>query len=163
MPPVKGDKIRIEDKLEIRRLYRTKELNQSEIAEKYSRSRERINVICNDKSLDGLENSIIEKENLALQESFIPRMIATKSKLLDRIDRLIDTETNIAKVTTALKEFNTNLQLLSGRPTEIKIEEKTLLDANKLYDQLKGDPDAISAYLLNERKAVDIVEVKTDE
>ena len=88
MPPVKGDKIRIEDKLEIRRLYRTKELNQTEIAEKYSRSRERINVICNDKSLDGLENSIIEKENLALQESFIPRMIATKSKLLDRIDRL---------------------------------------------------------------------------
>lgn len=137
----------VEQKLEIRRLYRKKEKNRRELAEMFDKSEVTISQVLNDNSLDNLETRVVEKENKVLVERLVNRMIETRVKILDKIDQLLPHERDLRKITPLLTEFNKIIQILQNRPTEIKEQRKLSINLNEIINL---PPEKRADYLLYE-------------
>lgn len=153
----KGAGLSVEDKLEIRSLYRNKTMTQADIAEKFNKSRQTINAVCMDESLEILDAKIIDKEIDSIKTNILRRSKNIRDRVLTKIEQNLGNEKDLRKLTPLLKELNNSIQLLQNRPTEIKEVKQIKIDANKLVEQLQGNPEDISSYLLGDRKATDIV------
>lgn len=159
MSQEKNDQLTIEDKLEIRRLYRTKEMTQDQIGEKFQRSRVTINKICNDETLDDLEIKAIEKEGKFTMKDFVKKLESIQQKVVKRIEAVLDDgESDLRKLTPLLKELNNHLQVLRGRPTSINETRKLSLDVNEV---LKLSPEQRADYLIG-KKYEDVIDIPNE-
>lgn len=143
-----NNELTIEQKLEIRTLYRKKKelgITSNDIANKFGKSRQTISSVINDKSLIPLENKTLVREEKMLASKMIDYLETIQSKVLKRIDEQLDNGSgNLTSLVKALKEVGNELRLINGKPTEIKETRKLSVDLNKLQEL---SPDKIADYL----------------
>ena len=144
----RDNELTIEQKLEIRTMNRNKKqmgITTADIAEKFSKSRQTISQVINDKSLAALEHKGIVKEETRLIKNSITVLERIYDKVLLKLDkRLDDDDIKSTDLIKAIKEVGTQLQLLAGKPTSIKEERTLKVDLNEL---VKLPPEKVAEYL----------------
>jgi len=138
----RDNELTIEQKLEIRTMNRNKKqmgITTADIAEKFSKSRQTISQVINDKSLAALEHKGIVKEETRLIKNSITVLERIYDKVLLKLDkRLDDDDIKSTDLIKAIKEVSTQLNLLAGKPTKIVEERKLSVDLN-VITKLPGD------------------------
>jgi len=132
--PSKTPPLTNEQKLEIRRLYAIEHKTQKDIAVIFGKTPLAIHSVCADDTLKAFEDKMVAKE-----EQKWANRISNKSKdiverLVNRLEKQIDKETDVRKLVDGIEKLGKYINVLEGRPTEIKEERRVSVDLNKLLE-----------------------------
>jgi len=144
----RDNELTVEQKLEIRQLNRKKKelgLTTQDIADKFNKSRQTISQVINNKDLVPLEQRSLDKEERKMASNVLDTLEVIHNKVLKRIDDELDNDkANLSALVSVLKEVNTQLRLMAGKPTNISESRKLSVDINKLKEL---PPEQIAEYL----------------